>query len=227
MVKWDWLEERIKECGYKSRRQFAIAIDWNDARISDMVNNRPTANNKIPSFPKDKLTQVSELLKIDLKSLIQYNNDEIDTVVFLENSLPAVNQIKVPYFNVCAAAGDGYFNDNEYITSFITLTSGKFEAPIKRLKNPAIIIIKGSSMEPTFKEGNMILVDAGNKDFIEGKVYVIRIGDNLCIKRLFKNPLNNKIICKPDNPLHPTLELNKDEFEIKAIFVLKIFEEIV
>ena len=123
--------------------------------------------------------------------------------------------------------GDGYFNDNEYITSFITLTSGKFEAPIKRLKNPAIITIKGSSMEPTFKEGNMILVDAGNKDFIEGKVYVIRIGDNLCIKRLFKNPLNNKIICKPDNPLHPTLELTKDEFEIKAIFVLKIFEEIV
>lgn len=226
MVKWDWLEERIKECGYKSRRQFAIAIDWNDARISDMVNNRPTANNKIPSFPKDKLTQVSELLKIDLKSLIQYNNDEIDTVVFLENSDAIVSQIRIPYLNIEASAGDGYHNDNEYINSFITLTSGKFEAPIKNLIKPAIITIKGNSMEPTLKEGNMILVDAGNKEFIEGRIYIIRIKDNLYVKRLFKNPITEKIICKSDNPIHTTFEADKNDFEIKAIFISKIFEEI-
>ena len=105
MVKWDWLEDRIKECGYKSRRQFAIAIDWLDVRLNELVKNQI-------NIPKNKLIIIADLLKIDLKSLIQYNNDEIDTVVFLENSDAIVNQIRIPYLNIEASAGDGYFNDN-------------------------------------------------------------------------------------------------------------------
>ena len=216
MVKWDWLEERIKECGYKSRRQFAIAIDWNDARISDMVNNRPTANNKIPSFPKDKLTQVSELLKIDLKSLIQYNNDEIDTVVFLENSDAIVSQIRIPYLNIEASAGSGYHNDNEYIKSYLTLTSGKFSDVVHNIKQPATIVVNGNSMDPTLKDGELVLVDVACNTFEEGKIFVVLINDELYIKRLFKNPITKKIICSSDNPKNPSFEADVSEIQIKA-----------
>ena len=125
--KWNWLENRIKECGYKNVRQFAIINKMLVHKLYTMINTGEL------NLPKDKILTVAEELKIDLKSLIQYNNDEVDNVVFLENSLPAVNQIKVPYFNIYASAGDGYYNDNEYINSFITLTSGKFEAPIKNI----------------------------------------------------------------------------------------------
>lgn len=225
MHKWDWLEDRIRKCGFKNRRQFCLAINWNDARVSDMVNGRLINKGQIPNFPKEKLILVSELLHIDLKSLIRYNNGEISDVVFDEDPVPTISQIRIPYLNLASTAESGYYNDIEYIDSYFTVSSGKFINSLGNFKKPAVIIVKGNSMHSTLNDGDLVLVDSAATEFIEGKVFVVMINNELFIKRLFRNPSSGNIICSSDNPKYPPFEIKKEELQIKAI-LLKTFKNI-
>ena len=51
-----------------------------------------------------------------------------------------------------------------------------------------IIRVTGESMEPTLPDGGAILIDLANKNQKDGKIFVIRIGDELVVKRTVLDP---------------------------------------
>lgn len=61
--------------------------------------------------------------------------------------------------------------------------------------------VHGSSMEPMLYDGDSVLVNLAETEIVNGKVYAIRYGDELRIKRLYKQ-LNGTIILHSDNPGH-------------------------
>ena len=69
------------------------------------------------------------------------------------------------------------------------------------------------------------MVDAAVTEFVEGKVFVVAINNELFIKRLCRNPGSGNIICSADNSKYPPFEVKKEELQIKAM-VLKIFKDI-
>ena len=85
----------------------------------------------------------------------------------------------------------------------------------------SVIIMDTNLMEPTLEKGDYVLIDNNCKTFEEGKAFVVSIKDKFYIKRLFKNPLTGKIICKVDNPImmNGTFEIDLKDIDIKAKLV--------
>ena len=61
--------------------------------------------------------------------------------------------------------------------------------------------VHGNSMESLLFDGDTVLVNMVETDVVSGKVYAIRYGDELRIKRLFKK-LDGGLILRSDNPDH-------------------------
>lgn len=52
----------------------------------------------------------------------------------------------------------------------------------------ALVFAKGDSMEPTIYDNDTILVDTAQRQIVDGRIFVIRLGDELYAKRLQKLP---------------------------------------
>lgn len=70
-----------------------------------------------------------------------------------------------------------------------------------------IIFAQGDSMMPTIEGGDSLLVDHSRKDIYDGKIYCVRIEDQLYAKRLQKIP-PDKVLVVSDNPKYRSFEIN-------------------
>jgi len=82
-------------------------------------------------------------------------------------------------------------------------------------KDMRLAKVVGDSMEPTLKEGDLVLVDLSQKEIIQGQIYAVRLFNGLLIKRLQRLD-QNRVRLISDNPVHPPEERNLEsgEFEI-------------
>ena len=69
----------------------------------------------------------------------------------------------------------------------------------------------GDSMLPTFGDGCTLLVDCSHKEISEGKVYVIRFGDEIRVKRIHKRPDGGVIIRSDNRDAYPDINIPPDE----------------
>jgi phage repressor protein C with HTH and peptisase S24 domain len=76
-----------------------------------------------------------------------------------------------------------------------------------------ILSVHGDSMESTFYDNDLIIIDKSKKDFINGKIFIVLYDDELYVKRIFKLP-QNRIILKSDNKYYPDIEVISDNFKI-------------
>lgn len=61
--------------------------------------------------------------------------------------------------------------------------------------------VHGDSMEPFLFDGDTVLVNLAERDILNGKVYAIRYGDELRIKRVYKK-IDGGLVLHSDNPAH-------------------------
>jgi phage repressor protein C with HTH and peptisase S24 domain len=61
-----------------------------------------------------------------------------------------------------------------------------------------LMAVTGESMAPRIEDGDHILVDESQKDLYEGRIYVVRIDQEIVVKRIAKEP--GKILLMSDNP---------------------------
>jgi phage repressor protein C with HTH and peptisase S24 domain len=70
-----------------------------------------------------------------------------------------------------------------------------------------VIKIKGDSMFPTYKNGDVVFVNTSRKEIISSNVYLIKEDNVPQVRRIIKNSYNNTIDIISDNPnkeLYPT-----------------------
>ncbi len=83
-----------------------------------------------------------------------------------------------------------------------------------KVKNWFAIKVKGESMYPTIKSGDMVVADPDALPILDGEVCLIAIGNyEYTLMRVFYDL--GEIILKPDNDDFPTRRFPKEE--IKAI----------
>lgn len=74
-----------------------------------------------------------------------------------------------------------------------------------------LFFIAGDSMAPTLNEGDMVMVDTAQiGGVISGKIYMLRIGEELMMKRLENRP-NGILLIRSDNPSYEPIEINTHE----------------
>jgi len=75
---------------------------------------------------------------------------------------------------------------------------------------PVLFGVIGDSMDPTLKHGDTVLVDEADKEIQSGLLYGVGVGEELHIKRVFKQP-DGTILLKSDNPSFPSWTVQQDE----------------
>lgn len=134
----------------------------------------------------------------------------IDEFNIINEEFTNSNTILLPYYeDIKASAGTGS----------ILLDSDKSFIRIPKIILPnsydvlEVVSVYGDSMEPTFYDKDLIIIDRDRNAIINGKIFILIYEDELYVKRVFKMP-NNKIILKSDNIFYPDIEIETDNFKI-------------
>lgn len=124
--------------------------------------------------------------------------------------------INIPLLNSKASMGDGEEIEHETLLETIQLNlnaASKLLAPYSSYKNLAFITAYGDSMAPTFNDGDVLLIDTGDKNVTADKVYVLEAHNRLFIKRV-RQRIDGKFEISSDNPLIKTVDVLNGDHEV-------------
>jgi phage repressor protein C with HTH and peptisase S24 domain len=116
--------------------------------------------------------------------------------------------VRVPRLAIAASAGAGASVDAE-----LELAAALIPAALARrlrLERGSVIRVRGDSMEPGLRDGDLLLVDTARRaPDARGGVYVIRLDDALMVKRVRRG--EGGLRASSDNPLAPPLPVGPIE----------------
>lgn len=96
----------------------------------------------------------------------------------------SLDLIRVPRYNVAAAAGDGLVPVDEFDDLSTVVLARSF---IRRLGGAPeqchVIFARGESMLPTIPEGSLLLIDRSKNHIEDNAVFVFRVGEAIKVKR--------------------------------------------
>lgn len=122
----------------------------------------------------------------------------------------------VERLDVEASAGNGTLIESEQALDFVA-----FQTRWLRRKgiNPAavrLLNIRGDSMEPTIRDGDIALVDTSINDIIDNAIYVLVVGNRLLIKRIHVL-VTGALRLISDNPIYPHEDVKPSEAELVRV----------
>lgn len=124
---------------------------------------------------------------------------------------------KIPIYEVEASAGHGCLNDTEAVENYLTIDRELVKSELQcNPDNLAIIRVRGDSMAPTIKPGEMVVIDKTVNTIISDGLYVMRMtGDVVVVKRVQTLPKSLNIIS--DNKAYPPYQVGFDDIEGLAV----------
>ncbi len=116
----------------------------------------------------------------------------------------ALGQVPMLEIRVSAGSGDIRPEDDPIVGSMRlnTLWVRRHLPMITSITNLVTIIAHGRSMEPTFCDGSILLVDQGVNEIRVDGIYVLSFNDELYVKRVTRRLPDGALLVSSDNPLH-------------------------
>ena len=115
--------------------------------------------------------------------------------------------VRLPLYEITAGAGDGLCIDESAGSEMIAFQESwlrqKFHTNSQGLH---LIYVRGESMEPTLRSGDVILLDTKATEVSEG-IYVLRIDKALFVKRLHLLP-GGQLNVSSDNPAYESFVID-------------------
>lgn len=123
----------------------------------------------------------------------------------------------VPYFRgVIASAGGGKFSDGVIGTDdFLAFRKEWINRTSLTASQLVAINTDGDSMFPTIPENATVLIDKSKNTAKDGRIYVIRIGEQLYVKRTQWLPTGLRLIS--DNTIYDPIDLSKADLDSSDI----------
>ncbi len=101
----------------------------------------------------------------------------------------------IPFYDIQASAGQGLFTDGATApTKHLAFRKRWVQAKGLQADKLIALLTKGDSMEPTIKNGAVIIIDTRQIQPTDGNLYVIRIDEELYIKRVQLIPQGIRLI---------------------------------
>jgi phage repressor protein C with HTH and peptisase S24 domain len=125
--------------------------------------------------------------------------------------------VLLPLLEARAAAGNNGGLRSDHLVDFIAFSESFLKQTLRRSpKNLALLTASGDSMDPTIRDGDLLLVDTSARRIEGSFIYVLAIGGGLLVKRIDLRR-DGSVILKSDNPKYaaedvpaaetPTLEV--------------------
>ncbi|MDQ7799524.1 MAG: S24 family peptidase [Candidatus Edwardsbacteria bacterium] len=144
----------------------------------------------------------------DSKPII-YDGDNPRVIKEGLSEYSAEASVRVPLYNVAAAAGSGCYICQENITGHLLFPHHYIEKVLcVSGKDLLVVTASGDSMVPTINDNDLVMVDQSQKILKSGSVYLLRFDDTLVVKRVQLKPEGMVQIVSDNKMLDP--------FEIKG-----------
>lgn len=129
---------------------------------------------KVAEFCAKNKVSINWVLYEQSTAMFEDNTDDIFKITFLKN--------------INGSGGGEGINDNEKV-EYLTLDRKSAERiGISNLKNVEAINLMGDSMEPSLKDGSIIVIDRTKTDISGGGIFAVNTPNGLTIKRVAINP---------------------------------------
>lgn len=117
---------------------------------------------------------------------------ELNKILFNKNALliiPKDNQtdefVLVPRYNVTGSCGGGALVENEEVVDYLSFRREWIKNSLRiGEKSLAVINVKGDSMEPRLRDGDVVLLDTSTKHVEDNAIYALQFNGGLSIKRV-------------------------------------------
>lgn len=124
--------------------------------------------------------------------------------------------------NLDAAAGYGAIAEDEEIEDYIAFKKDWANKHISSPKNAIrVLTAKGDSMEPTIKNGDLLLVDISQSEAKSDNIYVLRIDHSLVVKRIQRLP-GNKLQVISDNKNYEPYVVDLSDESQETVIIGKV-----
>ena len=115
-----------------------------------------------------------------------------------------------------AKAGAGASLETSGETSGLYAFRNDFLSRIGTAAHNAVMMdVVGDSMEPLIQNGDTILIDQHDKNITDGQIYVVTLGDELRVKRIYKGI--SGLILRSENTRYPDINVSSCEIESLVI----------
>lgn len=125
--------------------------------------------------------------------------------------------IEIPLMNAAGSMGLGRpAPDHETVVDVLRLSRDWVQSNLKSISSPAnlaALSAYGDSMEPTFADGDILMVDRGVNSIRLDAVYVLQLHGELFIKRVQRRVTDGAVIIKSDNPVYEPAIISNGERE--------------
>lgn len=137
-------------------------------------------------------------------------------VISADFSSKRTDLIDIPRLDVAGSMGRGLTRPEDYedVIDHMRVSTGWLRRNVNASApgNLAVITGYGDSMEGTFSDGDLLLVDRGITDIKIDAVYVLALKDELYIKRLQRRP-DGVLLMLSDNEKYQPYEIRNGELE--------------
>lgn len=176
-----------------------------------------------PSYLQQYITKGSprKLEEGDRQSLARYFGvSEADLGGVEENSYASsADWTSVPRLSLSASAGPGAHGAEEHAYDSFCFSRRWLREQGLNASMLSAIRVLGDSMYPLLHDGDEILVDRTPHQFRDG-VHVVRIGDNLHVKRVQLAPAGHVRLIS-ENPAYEAMDFSTDEVAVVGRVVWK------
>lgn len=167
----------------------------------------------MPTVPK--LVQIANGLGVNLLWLAtgsgpKYRGDNPQVSEQLSQELETPGFTLIPRLDVEASAGAGALAHSEEPIDFLAFQESWLTARNINPRFARVLTAKGDSMEPTIRDGDMLLIDTSINNIKDNTIYVIVYGEILLVKRVHSR-LNGTIQLISDNSLYPVEDVTAGE----------------
>ena len=203
------IDEVITAGKYELQEDFAKAVDIDKSYLSQMLMDPSQKGARGVSEAKARQIEIKLGLepgcldKFDCSS--PFGTSEINNGILrpLEVKHTDANYVIVPIFDIKAACGSGYSNQEELIDGGLVFKESflRKKGLSPKLGDSAIIFGDGDSMSPSINHNDAILLDLKVRNLdsiVSGKIYAFVANKELRVKRIFKN-INGSLRITSDN----------------------------
>ena len=85
---------------------------------------------------------------------------------------------------------------------------------VAELSQARLVRVKGPAMRPTFNDGDLLLVDTGQRQVYQGQTYAIRLADSLQVNRVEIRPGGIYRIISDNRDIVPPYEVEAGQVEV-------------
>ena len=198
MISTTELQTKLKELrlylGFKNQTAFAEKLNVSQATIANMESGSREVS-------RPMLLKIKEVFNIDLLSW----NDKQQS-----NNSYQSNVIDIPFYSAKAAAGEGV-DITEYPEKDIIAFDKRYLQFVvgHNFEHYSLITAVGDSMQPTIKDGDLLMIDDSIKEIRPNKIFVIRQGSKFRVKRL-RTEITGETLIISDNTSYPVETMDKE-----------------